>query len=101
MIIPHFDNYPLQSSKLIDYNLWKECLFLMAKKEHLSDSGLEKIISLKGAINWGLPNWLKEAFPNVIVKNRPDFTISYEPLNPHWVSEFIEGEGCFFSGLEK
>lgn len=94
-------NIHYKDSKLIDYNLWKECLFLIGRKEHLTDVGLKKILSIKGAINWGLPNWLQESFPNIIVMNRPDFTISDEPLNPHWISGFIEGEGCFYAGLEK
>jgi hypothetical protein len=73
IIIPHFDKYPLQSSKLIDYNLWKKCLTLIAKKEHLTYLGLAKIVSIKGSINRCLTDSLKEAFPNVVVMARPDF----------------------------
>ena len=101
IVIPHFNNYPLQTSKLIDYELWKECLILMAKKEHLTDLGLEKIISIKGAINRGLPNSIKEAFPNIVERSRPEYSIAEEPLNPYWVSGFIEAESCFFAGFEK
>jgi hypothetical protein len=53
IIIPHFDKYPLQSAKSIDYLLWKQCISLMVTKEHLTQCGLEKIISIKSAINWG------------------------------------------------
>lgn len=42
VIIPQFDKYPLESAKSIDYLLWKQCVLLMANKEHLIQSGLEK-----------------------------------------------------------
>lgn len=62
-VIPHFEKYPLQSVKKIDYELWKECVNLMADGKHLTTQGLEQIISRKAAINLGLSNQLKEAFP--------------------------------------
>jgi hypothetical protein len=32
VIIPHFDSYPLQSSKKVNYDLWKQCINLKMKK---------------------------------------------------------------------
>lgn len=95
VIIPHFDNYPLQSAKKIDYGLWKEYILLMANKEHLTQAGLEKIISIKGAINNGLPDKLINAFSHVKVLTRPEFIVSKEKLNPYWISGFTEGDGSF------
>jgi hypothetical protein len=92
IIIPHFDRYPLQSVKKIDYELWKQCILLMANKEHLSQAGLEKIVSIKGAINRGLPDTLKEAFPKVDSIVRPDYSSSEGPLDPQWVSGFCDGD---------
>lgn len=46
-IIAHFDKYPLQSAKSIDYLLWKQCILLMVTKEHLTRSGFAKILSIK------------------------------------------------------
>jgi hypothetical protein len=42
IIIPHFDQFPLESAKKLDYELWKQCVLLMANKEHLNQAGLEK-----------------------------------------------------------
>lgn len=95
VIIPHFDKYLLQSAKSIDYLLWKECILLMANKEHLTLGGLEKIVSIKGAINKGLSDKLISAFPHVKVLIRPEFVVSKEKLNPHWISGFTEGDGSF------
>lgn len=39
-IIKFFDEYPLQSAKVIDFSLWKECVKLMLSKDHLTTSGL-------------------------------------------------------------
>jgi group I intron endonuclease len=50
IVIPHFDKYPLQSVKSIDYLLWKQCISLMVAKAHLTQSGLEKIISIKAVL---------------------------------------------------
>lgn len=51
VIIPQFLNYPLQSAKVIDFNIWKECIELMKNKEHLSKTGLNKLVALKGIMN--------------------------------------------------
>ena len=68
---------------------------LMANKEHLSKEGLEKIISIKGAINLGLPDTLKVAFPEVVSMIRPGYSPNVEPLNPDWISGFSDGDSCF------
>jgi len=43
VIIPHFNKYNLQSAKSIDFLLWKQCIYLMVVKKHLTLEGLEKI----------------------------------------------------------
>ena len=53
-VIPHLDNWELVSKKKADYILFREVVILMSKKEHLSNSGIAKIISLKASLNLGL-----------------------------------------------
>lgn len=74
IIIPHFDKFPLQSAKMIDYNQWKQCILLMANKEHLTQAGLYNIVTIKDTINKGLPEKLKVAFPNASPMVRPNYT---------------------------
>ena len=100
VIIPHFVNFPLRSGKLIDFNLWKACAMLVKNKEHLTEEGIQKIISLKSALNKGLSESLKLAFPTVPVMDRPVYTASSDPLNPQWVSGFIDGDGSFTVSIE-
>lgn len=101
VIIPHFHQYPLQSAKSIDFNLWSKCVEIMMNKEHLTHNGLKKIVRFKSALNKGLPEYLKnnKNFSDIMV--RPDFKASIEPLNPYWVSGFSEGDASFFVSISE
>ena len=46
-IVPHFDKYPLLTNKKADYLLFKKILDLMARKEHLTEEGLKKLLQLR------------------------------------------------------
>ena len=94
-IIPHFKQYPLCGMKKIDYDLWSECAELIQSKEHLQEKGLNRILSIKSALNNGLSDKLKALFPSVIVIDRPVLDVANIPLNPNYVSGFTEGDGCF------
>lgn len=100
VIIPHFVNFPLQSAKSIDFNLWKSCAILVTNKEHLTDEGIQKLIHLKSALNKGLSETLKLAFPTILVLARPIYKGPTSPLNPYWVSGFIDGDGSFTVNIE-
>lgn len=95
VIIPHFDKYPLESAKMIDYKLWKQCVYLKTAENKLSLEGLEQIISIRGAINLGVSDKLKLTFLHVKVIPRPEFVVNEGRLNPHWVSGFSCGDCSF------
>jgi len=71
IIIPHFEKYPLITQKRNDYELFKQVVYLMSCKEHLTMNGLQKIVNIKASINLGLSDELKFAFPNIIPVGRP------------------------------
>jgi hypothetical protein len=71
VILPYFNEYPLITQKFGDYFLFREVVELMKNKEHLTDSGLNKIVSIKASINNGLSDELKTAFPQCIPVIRP------------------------------
>ena len=98
IIIPHFNRYPLQSAKSIDFKIWSECVEIMKNKEHTTDEGLNKIISLKSILNRGLTEKLKLDFPNITNLDRPSFKVSDLPLDPYWVSGFScnAGDSSFY-----
>jgi len=99
VIIPHFKLYPLQSSKSIDFLLWTQCAEILLNKEHLTESGLNKIISIKHAINKGLSEDLKLKFKHVEPTVRPDYIVNGSSLNPQWVSGFSDGDSSFFVSI--
>ena len=71
IIFPHFNKYPLITQKFGDYLLFREVIELMKNKEHLTDEGLNKIVSIKASINKGLSDELKAAFPQCIPVIKP------------------------------
>ena len=99
-VIPHFDTYPLVTKKKADYLLFREIVILMSKKEHLSNSGLVKIISLKAYLNLGLKGWVADLFANIEPAVRPEIKVP-EDLSPYWITGFICAEGCFNIHLYK
>jgi len=61
----HFLKHPLQSTKLIYFQLWSQVLDLMVIKEHLVLEGLLRIIAIKSHFPRGLNSKLIAAFPNI------------------------------------
>lgn len=100
ILIPHFEKYPLITQKQADYILFKQIVELMKEKKHLTEEGLREIISLRAAMNLGLPTSLQEAFPNITAAIRP-IVPSVETVGPNWLVGFSEGESCFFIDINK
>ena len=94
VVIEHFDKYPLITQKQADYLLFKQAINLTLNKEHLSITGLLKLVGIKATLNWGLSEKFKESFPATIPVNRPNVEFTkIKTLN--WVRGFIEAEGSF------
>lgn len=91
IIIPHFEKYPLRSAKSLDFLLFQQCIMLMSEKQHLIQSGLERIIAIKAALNLGLPDKLKLAFPHITPIVRSIYKPSEDALDPYWITGFTEG----------
>ena len=58
--------------KRADYLLFKKVFNLINNKQHLTDSGLNEIVSIKASMNLGLSDKLKAAFPNIIPVDKPN-----------------------------
>lgn len=104
-VIEHFNKYPLKTQKCADFMLFKKAFDIVNDKKHLTNPGLRELVSLRASINKGLPEKLKEAFPDVIPSLRPQ--ISKTSLDPysldvkHWVAGFVTAEGCFYIKTSK
>ena len=99
-IIPHFEKYPLLTQKQADFELFKKVVELMKNKEHLTEEGLQKIICIKAAINLGLPEKLKIAFPEIIPASRAQVKLP-ENIDKHWLAGFVDAEGSFIVSIYK
>ena len=76
VITNHFENYPLITKKLADYQLFKQSIYLIQKKFHLTEKGLLELVGINSVLNWGLSEKFKETFPNMIPAVRPKVDIS-------------------------
>jgi len=52
-IIPFFLKYPLQGSKLLNFQDFKKVMDIMKVKGHLTQEGLDEIIQIKANMNQG------------------------------------------------
>ncbi len=100
VIINHFDKYPLITHKISDYLLFKQCFENIKQGEHLTERGLLEIIGLKSSLNLGLPDNLKNEFPELLLKGRPNYVFKGIP-DPFWLSGFTSGDGSFHIVVKK
>lgn len=81
-LLPIFDVYSLNTTKFLDYLVFKEVLTLYKQKKHLTLEGLAYIKNLLTTIN----------------QSRTDFKMpAYHKINitPYWFLGFLEAEGSF------
>lgn len=49
-LFPFLDEHPLQAKKRHDYRIFKEIVLMMERKEHLTDAGYQKILTLRESV---------------------------------------------------
>lgn len=95
LIVNHFDNYPLITTKWADFELFKKVVNMLLNKEHLTIQGLQEIVNTKASMNFRNNNLLRW-FPDTVPATRP--VINEKDIvirSPEWLSGFVDGEGCF------
>jgi hypothetical protein len=99
VIIPFFEKYPLISQKravpLRGLELFKRIVEIIHNKEHLTLTGLQKIVNLKASLNLGNSSELKALFPDTVPVARPVVEFAGIP-DPNWLTGFTDADGCFF-----
>ena len=102
------DTFSLNTKKYYDYLLFKQVVLLMVNKEHTTLEGIQKIVSLKSSLNWGLTTELKNAFPDIASSNNLEsFIIKTADqkldkiLHPEWIAGFATGESNFFISVRR
>lgn len=88
-IIPHFDMYPLKTSKVLNYLNFKSAVLFMKDKQHYNLKGIEWLKEIKSKMNKA------RSF-----KDKFDFCWSKDIiLTSEWIQGFIDGEGSFQSEI--
>jgi hypothetical protein len=96
VIIPHFDKYPLESKKYIDYVLFTSAVLLVKERKHHTDNGLQEVVNIRASLNKGLTEVLSANFPHTIPVTNPLSRVS-DSFNSHGLLGFMEG--CFLVSL--
>ena len=72
----------------------------MNNKQHLTEKGINKIISIRASMNKGLTVSLKSIFPNIVPVERP--IIKNQIIkSPLWLIGFWDGKRCFYLKITK
>jgi hypothetical protein len=100
IIIPHFDNYPLKSTKAVSYYLFKEVVNLMVKREHITLPGFRKVLAYKASAKKGLQAKIfsSDLFKDITPHNVENVYVpdSQSILEPEYVSGFVAADGTFW-----
>ena len=99
-IVTHFEQHPLITIKIANYQLFKQALEIIQQKEHLSTEGLQNLVAIKASMNLGLSDSLKSTFPN-IKPIKLISTVNFKITDPEWVAGFTTAEGCFYLEVRK
>ena len=67
----------------------------MNSKGHLTQEGIEEIVSYKTAMNKGISDKIRASFLNITEIVRTKYVPWKERLEPNWISGFITGDGSF------
>jgi LAGLIDADG endonuclease len=100
VIITHFNKYPLQTTKILNYIYFCEILNFINKRVHTNISGFLKLVSLINRLNKPISESLLSklsqlgSIPYIEFEISPSI-INTENLNPFWISGFVTGEGSF------
>lgn len=92
-IIPHFEQYPLQTSKALDFKDWSNIVELLYNKKHYDTEGKNLLFDTKSRINNSRSNVERWEYLSVFHKDIK--------LHPNWVQGFIDGEGSFQFSLSE
>lgn len=82
IILPVLEEFPLNTTKYLNYLDFKEALNMVDRKEHLTTNGKLQILNLKANMNRSRTNY--EMPSDHIIR-----------ITPEWLLGFIEGDGSF------
>lgn len=91
-VIPHFDQYPLVTSKWLNYNDFKSVALMLSDGQHQTEVGVKTIQGIKMQMNKGRTYQAKWNYLNDALHLK----LGTFKLNPYWVLGFIDGEATWY-----
>jgi len=95
IIRKHFETYHLETSKHIYFLLWCRVMDLLEKKTHHTLDGFINVLAIKAVFPKGLSKDVLINYPNIVPIQKPEFLSNTSPLNPNWISGFVQADGTF------
>ena len=86
IIIPHFDTFPLQGSKHLNFLAFKEAALLLSTGGHRTDAGWNQLLALAASMNKG------RSFADKFTFN----AANSHNLSLHYLLGFIDAEAMFY-----
>lgn len=86
---PHFERYPLQTKRSVEFTKFVEICTLLQDRVHWTPEGFEQVRSLVPALRHPRTGEPGEGPP----------VRSYGKLHPQWIVGFFDGEGCFSASI--
>lgn len=91
IIMNHFKEFPLITSKLVTFSLWSEVINLLNEKQHLKPEIFEYIITVYAALGRGASTSVINDFPHLKPLSLPAYEVpvTEDKLNPWWLSGYL------------
>ncbi len=88
ILFPIFDRFPLNSTKYMDYLIFKKAYYIKKDRLYLTDEGILELDSLLSQLNNKRSEFI---YPeNHVIR-----------ITPNWLLGFVEGDGGFYSNVSK
>lgn len=81
IILDHFSLYPLQSSKVVTYDLWAKALHLILHNQHQEPSSFNYIMTIYAALGRGASKSIMQDYPTLVPLHSAPKTIDSWWLN--------------------
>lgn len=103
VIIPHFNKYPLLSTKRISFLLFKDAIEIIKNKKHLTLEGVHQIMCIRASMNHGIStrsvrstSEIENIIPVALPQVEP---VKASQISSDWLAGFTDAEGCFTINL--
>ena len=95
IIRKHFENFPLQTTKMFYFQLWCQVMDMIENKDHLKKEGVLKILSIKSVFPKGLSKVVIKSYPTIVPCTKPTIKFCTKKINPYWIAGFVQADGTF------